>query len=102
MEQKKYTLMYGYDTERAKWFVFHVVPDGNTTTTANGMIDRNGFFLLPIGWSSTMVYREKNRTLVLVLGVPMLEPPNLGIVEVGDAMSILHLGNDMLDMLQID
>ena len=99
LEQNKYTLMYGYDTVRHKWFVFHVVPDGTTTTVEDGVIDKNGFFLLPTGWSASMVYCEKERRVMLFLGAPMMEPPKIGIVEVGEAFAVLHLGNDMVDMV---
>ena len=36
---------------------------------------------------------------MLFLGAPMMEPPKIGIVEVGEAFAVLHLGNDMIDMV---
>lgn len=99
IDQDKFGLMYGYDTVRHKWFVFHVIPDGITTTVDQGMVDKNGFFLLPTGWSSSMVYCEKERKVMIFLGAPMVEPLRIWIIEVGESISMLNLGADMLDMV---
>ena len=100
LEKKRYGLMYGFDTVKNKWFVFHVVPDGVSTVLIDGMIDKNGQFMVPRIWSASIVYRSNKRDVVLFLGAPLLEPPNLCIVELGDALSILHLQNDLLQILQ--
>lgn len=101
LAQKKYSLMYGYDTVRQWWFVFHVVPDGSTTTMSDGIVDRNGFFMVPRIWSASICYRAKEREIVLFLGAPFLEPPNIGVVQVGDAVAVLHQRMDMLEMLKL-
>ena len=100
LEQKKYSLMYGYDTLLQWWFVFHVLPDGNSTTISDGFIEKNGLFMVPRIWSASICYRAAQREVVLFLGAPFLEPPNLGLVHVGDAISILHQRMDMLDVIK--
>lgn len=100
LEKKKFGLMYGFDTVKNKWFVFHVVPDGVSTVLVDGMIDKNGQFMVPRIWSASIVYRVNKRDVVLFLGAPLLEPPNLCVVELGDALSVLHLQNDLLQILQ--
>lgn len=100
LEKKKYGLMYGFDTVKSRWFIFHVIPDGVSTVLVDGMIDKNGRFMVPRIWSASIVYRKNKRDVVLFLGAPLLEPPNLCVVQLGDALSILHVENDLLDTLQ--
>ena len=99
-EQRKYSLMYGFDTDRNWWFVFHIIPDGVTATINDGTVDKNGAFMVPRTWSASICYHLPKRSVVLFLGAPFLEPPNLGIVDVGEALSFLHHQNDLLDMLR--
>ena len=99
-EKRNHCLMYAYDTVRNWWFVFHMNPDGVTTNVSDGFVDRNGLFLVPRIWSASITYKEDSRELILFLGAPLLEPPNLGIVNIGDALSILHLQCDLFESLQ--
>lgn len=99
LDNHKFGLMYGYDTDRKWWFVFHVVPDGNSTSISDGIVDRNGFFLVPRISSASIVYRRKTRDVMLFLGAPLLEPPNLGIVELGHALAILNHQSDMFNVV---
>ena len=71
-----------------------------TATISDGIIDRNGAFMVPRIWSASVCYRSQKRMVVLFLGAPFLEPPNLGIVDIGEALSILHHQNDMVDILR--
>ena len=66
----------------------------------NGFIEKNGLFMVPRIWSASICYRAAQREVVLFLGAPFLEPPNLGLVHVGDAISILHQRMDMLDVIK--
>jgi hypothetical protein len=99
LEQAKYCCIYGYDIRRQRWFIFHLEPDGETTTLVNGIVDRDGIFMFPRLWSASIVFRKVTREVVLFLGQPFLEPPNLGIVGIGPALAVLHLQSDLLDVL---
>lgn len=94
-----YGLVYGFDTVKERWFIFHVVPDGETTTVTDGSIDKFGHFMVPRSWSVSMVYRAETRQVVMFLGAPLIDPPNVGILEMGEALSVKHLQIDMLGML---
>ncbi|OHT11448.1 Kelch motif family protein [Tritrichomonas foetus] len=96
-EKRNFCLMYGFDTVRNWWFIFHVHPDGVTTNVSDGFVDRNGMFMVPRIWSASITYRKQTREVVLFLGAPLLEPPNIGIVSCGDALSVLHLQCDLYE-----
>jgi N-acetylneuraminic acid mutarotase len=99
LDQAKHCCIYGYDIRRQRWFLFHTAPDGETTSLTDGFVDKEGVFMFPRLWSASIVFRKATREVVLFLGQPFLEPPNLGIVGVGPALSVLHLQSDMLDVL---
>lgn len=102
IENNKYGLMYGFDTIRNWWFIFHVMPDGVSTSLLDGSIDPQGNFMVPSISGASIIYRKIERKLMLFLGAPLLEPPNICFIELGDALSILHLQNDMLETLNMN
>jgi hypothetical protein len=99
LEQTAHCCVYGYDIRRQRWFIFHTDPDGETTSLADGVVDRDGVFMFPRLWSASVVFKKATREIVLFLGQPFLEPPNLGIVAIGPALAVLHLQSDLLDVL---
>jgi len=96
-----HTLVYACDIHKMWWFVFHVAPDGETTSLADGSVTENGLFQIPKTHSFGLVYCERKREVLAFLGFPSRDPPLLSILSVGDALSILHLRDDMLDSLGI-
>ncbi|OHT11675.1 Kelch motif family protein [Tritrichomonas foetus] len=99
LDQKKYSLLYAFDTEKRSWFIFHIIPDGVTTNVSDGYIDKNGWFMVPRTSQASLVYCEKSRCLKMFLGNPTIDPPMIYTLEMGEALAILNQGNDVLCML---
>jgi hypothetical protein len=97
----EWTLMYACDLKRMWWFVFHVMPDGDTVSVTDGSISDVGLFMLPRIHSFGMCYVKETRQIMAFLGHPEKDPPALFIVAVGEAFSIISLREDMLAMLKI-
>jgi len=100
LDNQKYTMIRAFDTVKNWWFVFHVSPDGETTTTADGSVDSNGIFMVPRTSHSSMIYRKETREVVIFLGQPTIDPPPLYVLKVGESLAYLHLQNDMFEMLK--
>ena len=96
-----WTLMYACDTKRMWWFVFHVMPDGETVSVADGSVSDLGLFMLPRIHSFGVCYVKEKRQIIAFLGHPEKDPPPLFIVSVGEAMSVIHLRDDMIDVLNM-
>ena len=96
-----WTLMYALDIKKMWWFVFHVLPDGETTTYTDGRIEKIGLFLLPRIDSFGMHYVPKTRSLIGCLGNPFNNPPPFFIITIGEALPIIKLREDMIDMFNI-
>ena len=95
-----WTLMYACDVDRLWWFVFHIMPDGETVSVADGSVSEFGLFMLPRLYSFAMTYVKEKRKIVACLGYPPKDPPPLFTVSIGEALSIIHLREDMLDLLR--
>ena len=94
-----WTLMYACDTQRLWWFVFHMMPDGETVSIADGTISDMGLFMLPRIHSFAVSYIRNTRQIVACLGHPEKDPPPLFIVSIGDALGVIHMREDMRDLL---
>ena len=97
-----WTLMYACDTKRMWWFIFHVTPDGETVSVADGSVSDLGLFMLPRIHSFGVCYVKEKRQIVAFLGHPEKDPPPLFIVSVGEAMSVIHMRDDMIDALNFE
>lgn len=95
----KWTLMYACDIKRMWWFVFHIIPDGESVSIADGSISDTGLFMLPRIHSFGVSYIKEKRTIMAFLGYPLKDPPPLFSVYIGDAMSMIHLREDMIAVL---
>jgi hypothetical protein len=76
-----WTLMYACDVTRMWWFVFHVVPDGETVSLADGQISQSGLFMLPRLHSFGICYEARTRQIIAFLGHPEKDPPVLFIIS---------------------
>lgn len=94
------TLMYACDIHKMWWFVFYVVPDGETVSIQDGTLSELGLFMLPRISSFAVCYVPEKRTIMAFLGHPLNDPPPLFNVNIGDALPILHLREDMLSALK--
>ena len=99
-KESPYTYIYALDVARESWFPFSIIPDGETVTLSDGNI-KSGFFQLPRQHSSSVAYSLRTRSVVAVMGNKMLDPPPINVIEMGQAVSVLHLKNDMLDILAL-
>ena len=94
------TLLYACDTKRNWWYVFHTQPDGNTVSQVDGKVTKDGLFMLPRLHGFTLFYNEPKRELVATLGEPMMDPPKINVIYIGEALGVVHLRDDMLDMFR--
>ena len=91
----KYALLYCCNLEKFCWFNFNVLPDEVTVSKEDGFISEIGLFLLPRLQSYSFVYEPKLREIIGFLGQPFQNPPPLFIVNIEQALSVLHLRDDM-------
>ncbi|OHT05921.1 Kelch motif family protein [Tritrichomonas foetus] len=96
----KWTLMYACDVDRLWWFVFHLVPDGETVSLADGTISEFSLFMVPRIHSFAVCYVKEKRKIMAFLGHPINDPPPLFNVAIGDALPVIHLREDMLDLIR--
>lgn len=95
-----WTLVYAFDVTKNWWFVFHVMPDGDSVSVADGTVSELGLFMVPRINAFSLVYNERKRELVATLGDPMSNPPHLFIVAIGDALGVIHQRDDMLEAMR--
>ena len=96
--KNKWTMVHACDLKRMWWFVFFIKPDGESTSVVDGRISSDGLFLLPRMWSFSACYIEQTREVIVALGHPRRVPPPVSVVSVGDALAVLNLRQDMMDM----
>jgi hypothetical protein len=92
--------MYVCDLIRMWWFIFHIIPDGETVFVGDGSVSNVGLFMLPRLHSFSMCYVRKTRQIMAFLGYPEKNPPPLFIVSCGEALSIINMKEDMIDALK--
>ena len=100
-ETDKYMLLYALDLERNWWFVFHVKPDGETTSFEDGLLSETGLFFMNRIIACAAAFDEKNRQIVTTLGAPFENPPSINVIKVGEALGVLHMRDDMLAQLKL-
>lgn len=92
--------VFALDIKRHWWFAFHVRPDMETLSLSDGIVNKIGLFMLPREHSASVIYREKSRELVSIMGSRMSDPPPIYRIAIGNALASLHLRSDMLNMIQ--
>jgi hypothetical protein len=92
----EWTLAYACDIRRMRWFVFHVVPDGETVSLADGIVNDAGLFMLPRIHSFGFCYEKENREVIAFLGEPERDPPPFFRMALGEALSVINLREDMI------
>ncbi|KAH0787086.1 Kelch motif family protein [Histomonas meleagridis] len=97
--KNEYTLMYGCNTKKMWWFLFYILPDGESVTVNDGKVNDIGIFMVPRIHSFSVCYVPEKRELVAFLGYPTKDPPQLFLVNIGQAMGVVHLQDDLLSML---
>lgn len=99
---QEYTNIYGYCPKRNWWFILPVVPDGETVSFADGSISESGIFMIPKIYNFSVVYDEYNRQIVVSLGFPHQEFPTLSILDMSEALGVMHLRDDLLETLHFE
>ena len=99
---EKYSHVYAFHLERQYWMFFHIAPDGETVSTADGNVDDNGLFQLPRNVSTSLVYQENTRTIYGFLGQPLKDPPPIFMLSVGQSIAVINHQDDMLKMLSFN
>ena len=94
----QWTLIYCCDLNKKWWFIFYIQPDGETATISDGAVSEIGLFLIPEVYSFALTYYPPNRKLIVTLGEPFKDPPPVFTLSIGDALSVLHLRDDMVDI----
>lgn len=94
--------IFALDVKRSWWFAFHVRPDNETLTLADGIVNKVGLFMLPREHSSSVIYSTKERELVSVMGSKMSDQAPVFSVTLGESLSCIHLRNDMLELYHYD
>ena len=94
-----YMHVFALDVKRSWWFAFHVRPDGDSLSLKDGVVNKIGLFMLPREHSATVVYSTQERELVSVMGSRMHEPPPVFKISIGEALAVVHLRSDMLEVL---
>lgn len=96
-----YTYLYAINLDYQHWFAFYVLPDNNTTTIGDGTVTKTGLFKLPRQHSGALTFSHSKRALVCTMGSLFLDPPPISIISIGNALSNLHLRDDILAMLSL-
>jgi hypothetical protein len=97
--QIEWTYIYACDLTKMWWFVLHVLPDGETVSQVDGSISDLGMFMLPRPHSMGAAYCPNSRSVVAFLGCPKKEPSPLFILAVGEALGVMNMRTDMLEIL---
>ncbi|OHT14922.1 Kelch motif family protein [Tritrichomonas foetus] len=98
----KFMHIYALDVKRKWWFAFHVRPDNQSLSLADGIINKVGLFMLPREHSCSVAYSSRERALVSVMGSRMVNPAPVFRISLGLPLAALHLRNDMLDLFTYD
>lgn len=94
----KYMHIFALDVARKWWFAFSIRPDNESLSISDGIINKSGLFMLPREHSASVIYSPAEREIVSVMGSKLISPPPVFRLKIGDALGVLHLRSDMLDM----
>jgi ethanolamine utilization protein EutQ (cupin superfamily) len=84
------------DIVNKTWFLVHVRPDGKTVSEADGNITETGVFMIPRTHSMAISFDSEKRVIYTCLGSPMFDPAPIYSLELGEAISVIHLRDDLL------
>ena len=89
----EYSALYCLDIDRMWFFYFFLVPDGVTTSIADGIITDSNIFMIPKQKAATITYSPKNRELIMLSGTP-----ELNRISIGEALAFINLRDDMRNL----
>jgi len=94
--------IFACEVKRKWWFAFHIRPDGESLVLADGIVNKIGLFMLPREFSAAVVYKEKTRELISSMGSRMINPPPIFKISIGQALGLMHIRSDMLEIFNSD
>ncbi|EAX97213.1 Kelch motif family protein [Trichomonas vaginalis G3] len=92
--------IYALDVNRYWWFAFHVRPDMESISLADGNVNKNGLFLLPREYGASIIYNESKKEIVSIMGSKMLNLVPIFKLSIGVALSSLHIRSDMYEVFK--
>jgi hypothetical protein len=101
----EYSLMYTCDLRRfplPTWSVLTLQPDNDTVRALDGSVDAQGLFQSQRLSSMGVVFDDKGRRIVTLLGRPMLDPTPIHVFSIGSSLGVVNLQNDLLNSLAFD
>lgn len=95
----EFTKMYVGNVRNSSWFVYYMLPDGESTSFVDGKISKEGLFLMPDTCDFSCSYVPERRQIFAFFGHPHKSPVPIFIVSIGDALAILNDMEDIRSML---
>lgn len=95
------SLVYACNLSKNWWFVFHVLPDGETVSVEDGFVSDLGLFMIPKFNSFSAVYDEKERSILTFLGEPHALSPVINKIHIANALAHINLREDMISVLNL-
>ena len=92
--------IFALDVNRRWWFAFHVRPDMESISLADGNVNKNGLFMLPREYSASVAYVAENKEIVSVLGSRLMNPVPVFKISLGAALASLHMRSDMTEVFK--
>lgn len=97
-----HSYVYVLDLVKKDWFTINIFPDNETTTTADlSAKSSSSDYKIPRQHSGTLVYNKQQRALMSTMGSLLLNPPPINLIRIGDVLSVLHLYDDMLEIMKL-
>lgn len=84
------------DIPNKTWFIVHIKPDEKTVSEADGNVTETGVFMIPRTHSMAVAFDDETRKLYTCLGSPMFDPAPVYTLELGEAIGVMHLRDDLL------
>ena len=89
--------IYALEVNRKWWFAFHVRPDMESISLADGNVSKNGLFMLPREYSASVHYNQKNKEIISIFGSRMINQGPIFKLSIGAALASLHMRSDMVE-----
>ena len=92
--------IFALDVGRKWWFAFHVRPDMESISLADGNVNKNGLFMLPREYSASIHYDPHTKEILSVFGSRMMNQVPVFKLSIGAALASLHMRSDMYEVFQ--
>ena len=93
----QYMHIFALDVNRMWWFAFHVRPDMESISLADGNVNKSGLFMLPREYAASVHFNQKTKEIISVFGSRMMNPAPIFKLSIGAALASLHMRSDMYE-----